>query len=75
MLEKLWKNDTSNYDYWNSILDNKLLTNYLEKVKSKNENLAKAVSAIETTHTLENKSKRDNLMNYYTIANANNLIT
>lgn len=68
ILEKLWKNDTSNYDYWNSILDNKLLTNYLEKVKSKNENLTKAVSALETTHALENKSKRIILMNYYTMA-------
>lgn len=39
MLERLWKNDKSNYAYWDSILNNKLLTSYLVMVKSKNENL------------------------------------
>lgn len=36
MLEKLWKNDESDYTYWDSILENKLLTNYLTNIKSKN---------------------------------------
>ena len=35
MLERLWRNDKSNYSYWDGILGNKLLTNYLSKVKSK----------------------------------------
>ena len=61
MLERLWKNDPSNYAYWDSILGNKLLTNYLSKVKSKNAGLA-------TAHSLSNRSKRDTLMNYYTMA-------
>ena len=68
MLEKLWKNDKSNYTYWDSVLGNKLLTNYLTTVKSKNAGLSAAASALETAHSLANRSKRDTLMNYYTMA-------
>lgn len=68
MLEKLWKNDKSNYTYWDSVLGNKLLTNYLATVKSKNAGLSAAASALETAHGLANRSKRDTLMNYYTMA-------
>lgn len=68
MLERLWKNDKSNHSYWDGILGNKLLTNYLTKVKSKNSNLAAAVSALETAHNVGNRSKRDTMMNYYTMA-------
>lgn len=68
MLEKLWKNDKSNSTYWDSVLGNKLLTNYLTTVKSKNAGLSAAASALETAHSLANRSKRDTLMNYYTMA-------
>lgn len=68
MLERLWKNDKSNYSYWDGILGNKLLTNYLSKVKSKNESLAVASSALETAHNIGNRSNRDTMMNYYTMA-------
>lgn len=68
MLERLWKNDKSNYSYWDGILGNKLLTNYLSKVKSKNESLAVASSALETAHNIGNRSSRDTMMNYYTMA-------
>ncbi len=68
MLEKLWKNDKSNYGYWDSVLGNKLLTNYLATVKSKNAGLTAAADALETAHGLNNRSKRDTLMNYYTMA-------
>lgn len=68
MLEKLWRNDKSNYSYWDGILENKLLTNYLSKVKSKNNNLAIAFSALETAHNVGNRSKRDTMMNYYMMA-------
>lgn len=68
MLERLWRNDKSNYSYWDGILGNKLLTNYLSKVKSKNDNLATASAALETSHNVGSKSKRDTLMNYYTMA-------
>jgi len=68
MLEMLWKNDKSNYSYWDSILSNKLLSIYLTKIKSKNESLVAATSAIETAHTVGDKNKRDIMMNYYTMA-------
>lgn len=68
MLERLWKNDKSNYSYWDGILGNKLLTNYLSKVQSKNDNLSAAVSALETAHNVGNRSKRDTMMNYFTMA-------
>lgn len=68
MLERLWRNDKSNYSYWDGILGNRLLTNYLSKVKSKNDNLAAAASAIETAHNIVNRSNRDTMMNYYTMA-------
>jgi hypothetical protein len=68
MLERLWKNDKTNYSYWDGILGNKLLTNYLSKVKSKNDNLTVAASALETAHNTGNRSKRDTKMNYYTMA-------
>lgn len=68
MLERLWKNDKSNYSYWDGILGNKLLTNYLSKVKSKNDNLTTASAALETSHNVGNKNNRDTMMNYYTMA-------
>ena len=68
MLERLWKNDKSNYAYWDSILRNKLLTSYLTKDNLKNESLATAVSALESAHTVGKKSQRNKLMNYYTMA-------
>lgn len=68
MLEKLWKNDKSNYTYWDSVLDNKLLTAYLATVKSRNAGLSAAAAALETVHSLSNRSKRDTLINYYTMA-------
>ena len=68
MLERLWRNDKSNYSYWDGILGNKLLTNYLSKVKSKNDNLMTASAALETSHNVGSKNKRDTMMNYYTMA-------
>lgn len=68
MLERLWKHNKSDYSYWDGILQNKLLTNYLSNVKSKNDNLAVAASALEASHNVGKKSKRDTLMNYYTMA-------
>lgn len=68
MLERLWRGDEANFAYWDSILENNLLSNYLVQVKAKNKELAAASSAIETAHKLTNKSKRDVMMNYYTMA-------
>lgn len=68
MLEKLWRNDKSDYTYWDSILENKLLTNHPAVCKSKKPRLYAAASALETAHGLDGKSRRDVLMNYYMMA-------
>lgn len=68
MLEKLWKNDTSDQNYWDGILSQKLLSLYLTINKADNDSLSSAVSALETAHNLETKNKRDHIMNYYTMA-------
>lgn len=68
MLEKLWSKDESDFPLWGGILRNQLLTNYLSIVKSKNESLKTAVSALEASHNTQSRSKRDTLMNYYTMA-------
>ena len=68
ILERLWKNDKSNFAYWDSILSNKLLSAYLVLVGSKNAELAAAAAALETAHSLDSRSKRDTMMNYYTMA-------
>ena len=61
MLERLWKNDKANYAYWDSILGNKLLTNYLNNVKSKNAGLAAASAALETAHRSIHKVSDDSI--------------
>jgi len=68
MLERLWKKDKSGYAYWDSILENKLLTGYLTLAGSQNEDLFAAASALETAHSFQSKTKRDALQNYYTLA-------
>ncbi|MCD7763124.1 MAG: protein kinase [Lachnospiraceae bacterium] len=68
MLEKLWKNDSSDFKYWDSILENRLLSEYLKLVKSQNIELINAVSALETAHKVPKKTKRDGMINYYTMA-------
>lgn len=67
MLERLWKDDRSNYPYWDSILENQILTNYLKYMKQNSTKIA-ASKAIETSHKLYGRKKRDVLMNYYTMA-------
>ncbi len=68
MLERLRKGDESNCAYWDSILSNKLLTNYLTTAKSPNARLFAITSALETAHRLAMGNKRDRLMNYYMMA-------
>lgn len=68
ILEKLWNKDESDYKYWDSVLDNRLLTNYLNRTNSKNSKIAKSVEALETAHSLPNISMREKILNYYTMA-------
>lgn len=68
ILERLWKKDKTNYSYWDTILENKLLTDYLTAVSSENQALFAAAAALETAHGLQSKTKRDAMLNYYTMA-------
>ena len=68
MLEKMWAKDRSDYDYWNSILKNQLLSKYLVKVKSNNDKLAKATAALESSYKINIGNRRALLMDYYTMA-------
>lgn len=65
MLERLWKGDQSNYSYWDSILQYNILTSYLKKIDSTVLEFCDAATALEISHKLNNKSKRDTLLNYY----------
>lgn len=68
MLEKLWNKNEKDYAYWDGILDNKLLSLYLNMVQKTNESLETAVTALEESHALTTKSKRDCVLNYYLMA-------
>ena len=68
MLEKLWAKDHSDYDYWNSILKNELLSKFLINTKSTNAKLAKATAALESSYKINIGNKRGQLMDYYTMA-------
>jgi len=68
MLERLWEKDDKEYSYWDSILENNLLSNYLLNNNSKNEDLVVAVSALETSHNVLQSSTRERIMNYYSMA-------
>lgn len=68
MLEKLWVNDNSDWDYWNSILDNHLLSKYLVNIKSQNNELVQIVSALESSYKINVNNKRGQMIDYYTMA-------
>ena len=68
MLEKLWAKDRSDYDYWNSILKNELLSKYLVNTKSTNAKLVRATAALESSYNINIGNKRGQMMDYYTMA-------
>ena len=68
MLEKLWAKDRSDYDYWNNILKNELLSKYLVNTKSTNAKLARATAALESSYNINIGNKRGQMMDYYTMA-------
>lgn len=68
VLEKLWSNNENDKKYWDDILKEKLLSNYLQLQNSKNTDLINAISALESSYELQTKSKRDSTMHYYTMA-------
>ena len=67
MLNLLWAN-TASADYWNGILSAKLLSSYLQIVKSENNDLMQAAVALESLYINGGKNSRDRLKLYYQMA-------
>ncbi len=66
MLEKLWANDKSDFDFYESILNDKLLTQYVEIKASNNQDLKKAAKSIEDMYAVDGKSNAEKI--YYMMA-------
>lgn len=63
ILEKVWKNDTSNDTYYYEILEEKMLSNYVSIKADKNKALAGAVKGLEDGHKMADtqRAKKKNL--------------
>ena len=63
ILEKLWKNDTSNDIYYYEILEEKMLSNYVAIKADKNKALADAVKGLEDGYKMADtqRAKKKNL--------------
>jgi len=59
MLEKLWSGNKSHYDYYDSILNEKLLSQYIQMIAHDNEELKNAVDSIETMYKIEGKKQKE----------------
>lgn len=68
VLEKLWDHDHSEFSYYASILEEKLLTQYVIHIQPKNEKLKKAAAAIEDSYELEKNNGTDMRRTYYLMA-------
>jgi len=61
MLKQLWQNDTSDYAFYGSILNEKVLSRYAQLKHSSNKELKKAAKDIEALYAFANKSKNDKI--------------
>ena len=68
ILEKLWDKDRSQYSYYNSVLAERLLSQYVQMAAPKNEKLKRAASAIEDSYELEKDNGTDMQRTYYLMA-------
>lgn len=68
VLDKLWDKDKSQYPFYNSILSEKLLSQYVMMAAPKNEKLKKAAEAIEDSYELEKNNGTDLQRTYYLMA-------
>lgn len=68
VLEKLWDRDHSEFSYYASILEEKLLTQYVLHAQPKNEKLKKVAAAIEDSYELEKNNGSDMRRTYYLMA-------
>lgn len=67
-LEKLWDKDYSQFTYYASVLEEKLLSQYVLQTQPKNENLKKKAAAIEDSYELEKMNGTDMRRTYYLMA-------
>ena len=68
MLERLWKNDKSQYSYYAGILSEQLLGAYVELSSPGNAALANAAAAVETSYQMQTADKTDIKKTYYLMA-------
>ena len=68
VLERLWDKDTSQFPYYQSILSEKILSQYIQIVQPKNEKLKKAATAIEDSYELEKNNGTDMQRTFYLMA-------
>ena len=68
VLEKLWDKDYSLFPYYASILEEKLISQYVLQAQPKNEKLKKAAAAIEDSYELEKTNGTDMRRTYYLLA-------
>jgi len=66
MLEKLWENDKSDFNFYESILSEELLTQYVELRASNNQELKEAARNIEAMKLINNKDDEEKI--YYMMA-------
>lgn len=68
VLEKLWDGDYSQFPYYDTILKEKLLSQYILQVQPTNEKLKKAAAAIEDSYELEKTTGTDMRKTYFLMA-------
>ena len=68
VLERLWDKDDSQFPYYQSILSEKILSQYVQITQPKNEKLKKAATAIEDSYELEKNNNTDMRRTYYLMA-------
>ena len=68
VLDRLWDKDNSQFPFYNSILSERLLSQYVQIVQPKNEKQKKAADAIEDSFELEKNNGTDMMRTYYLMA-------
>lgn len=68
LLDHLWKKDKSQDKYYETVLSEKLLTEYAAIAASKNEPLKKAAAAIEESYQLEKNEHTNLIKTFYLMA-------
>ena len=68
VLEKLWNKDASDFQYYNSVLNERILTEYVQMVSSDNEKVLSITRGLEDLYQIEETEHRRHLRTYYRMA-------